>query len=75
MESEFDMRPGENEEEMVHGIPARLFDGYDGDGNAPPESFIRQLMDGAPPEIRARAEEFAKERGRAGRADPAAETR
>lgn len=46
-------------EEMVNGVPHRLLDGYDG-GEAPDPSFIEKLMAGAPPELRARAAEFAK---------------
>ncbi len=48
-------------EEMVNGVPARLLDGYDG-GDSPPADFVAQLLAGAPPEIRARAEQFAREK-------------
>ena len=53
------------EEQTSFGMPARLFDGYDG-GNAPPDEFLQQLLQSAPPEFRARAEQFAKERQAAG---------
>lgn len=57
------MKPEEvkSEEPMVGGVPHRLLDGYDG-GVAPPEEFMKKLLEGAPPEIKARAEEFAKQR-------------
>jgi hypothetical protein len=49
------------EEKKVHGIPHGHFDGYDG-GTELPAEFISELLKGAPPEIKARAAEFAKER-------------
>lgn len=55
------------EEQTSFGMPARLFDGYDGDsGRQPPEDFMQKLLASAPPEFRARAEQFAKERQAAG---------
>lgn len=47
----------------ANGVDNKLLDGYDG-GDAPPPEFIQQLMASAPPEIRARAEAFARERAR-----------
>lgn len=55
----------DTQEQMVHGVPARLFDGYDG-GQEPPAEFIQKLLAGAPPEIRARAEQMQRERQEAG---------
>lgn len=61
-------------EQMVHGVPARLYDGYDGTAQAaPPEDFLQQLLAGAPPEVRARAEQFAQERQAAQGQQPAAQ--
>lgn len=50
-----------NDENSVGGVDARLLDGYDG-GNAPDPEFVKNLLDNAPPEVKARAEEFAKQR-------------
>lgn len=56
------MRPDQApQDDAVNGVESRLLDGYDG-GNAPPPEFIQQLLASAPPEIRARAEEFARQR-------------
>ena len=61
------------EEQTSFGMPARLFDGYDG-GNAPPDEFLQQLLQSAPPEVRARAEQFAQQRQQAGgQHEPAAQ--
>lgn len=47
--------------EMVNGMPYRLYDGYDG-GREVPQEYVDQLLAGAPAEVRARAEAFAKQR-------------
>ncbi len=52
------------QDDVVNGVPHRLLDGYDG-GDAPPPEFLNQLLQGAPAEIRARAEEFARQRQQA----------
>jgi hypothetical protein len=49
------------EEKKIQGIPYSHFDGYDG-GAEPPQDFIAELLRGAPPEVQARAAEFAKQR-------------
>jgi hypothetical protein len=74
MENEIMNKQETQAEQMVNGVPARLYDGYDGDsGREPPEDFIQQLLDSAPPEVRARAEQFAQQRQAAsGQAEPAA---
>lgn len=60
-------QPQEQGEQTSFGMPARLFDGYDGDsGRQPPEDFMKKLLASAPPEFQARAEQFAKERKAAG---------
>lgn len=51
----------ETKEPQIHGIPQRLFDGYDGGPDISPEQ-LAALLENAPPEIRARAEQFARER-------------
>lgn len=51
---------GDNEE-LVNGIPHRMFDGYDG-GKPPSPENIAQLLTHAPPEILARIAEFAKQK-------------
>lgn len=48
------------EEEAVGGVPARLLDGYDG-GTTPAPETIKALLASAPPEVRARAAEFARQ--------------
>lgn len=59
---------------LVHGVPGRLYDGYDGSERAaPPQDFLQQLLAGAPPEVRARAEQFAQERQAAQGQQPAAQ--
>ena len=61
------------DEQTSFGMPARLFDGYDG-GNTPPDEFLQQLLQSAPPEVRARAEQFAQQRQQAGwQQEPAAQ--
>lgn len=47
--------------ELFMGLPARLFDGYDGEGKAS-EAMVAQLLEGAPPELKARIEEWANQR-------------
>lgn len=49
------------DEQLINGVPARLFDGYDGDGQQPPADYMQKLLDSAPPEFKARAEQFSKE--------------
>lgn len=51
-------------EEMFEGFPSRLFDGYDGGGERPEpgEAEAMELLKDAPPEVKARAEEWAKQR-------------
>lgn len=58
------MNGNQNQEagEMVGGVPHHLLDGYDG-GSAPPPEFIQQLLASAPPEVKARAAEYAKQMG------------
>lgn len=53
-------------EETINGVPHRLFDGYDGSESAPPDGYIAKLMASAPPEVKARAQEWAKQRQAAG---------
>ena len=48
-------------ENKVNGVDPRLLDGYDG-GTAPSDEFVKNLLANAPPEVKARAEQFAKER-------------
>lgn len=55
------MNNQDQQAESVNGVPHNLLDGYDG-GTAPPAEFIQQMLDGAPPEVRARMEQFAQER-------------
>ena len=55
------MNNQDQQAESVNGVPHNLLDGYDG-GTAPPAEFIQQMLDSAPPEIRARMEQFAQER-------------
>lgn len=57
------MRPDQAPQEAsaIDGIPDRLFDGYDGGREAPAE-FLQSLLEGAPPAVRARAEQFAQQR-------------
>jgi hypothetical protein len=50
----------EEQEQKVGGVEHRLLDGYDG-GEAPPAEFVAELLESAPPEIKARAKEFAAE--------------
>lgn len=50
------------EEPKVGDVPHRLLDGYDG-GQQPPAEFIKELLDGAPEEVKARAKQWAEERG------------
>ncbi len=50
----------EVEKEQVNGVEHRLLDGYDG-GTAPPEEFLKGLLASAPPEVRARAKEWAQQ--------------
>lgn len=49
-------------EGQVEGFPHRLFDGYDGDAREPGEAEALEMLKNAPPEVRARAEVWAKER-------------
>ena len=49
-----------SEDEAVGGVPARLLDGYDG-GTTPSPELIAELLASAPPEVRARAAEFARQ--------------
>ena len=62
--------PQNTEADAVNGVPFRLLDGYDG-GEGPPEAFLQELLRNAPPEVRARAEAFAKDRAQ--QQDPAPE--
>lgn len=56
------MKPDPNLGECeIPGIPDRLFDGYDCDGPQPSDEKIQQLLAAAPPEVRARAAEFARQ--------------
>lgn len=48
-------------DQKVNGVEHRLLDGYDG-AATPPKEFIDQLLQNAPPEIQARAKEFAAQR-------------
>lgn len=48
----------ENQEPKINGVPHRLMDGYDG-GETPPQAFMDDLLKNAPPEVQARAKEFA----------------
>ena len=43
-------------------VSDRLLDGYDGDGSGPPPEFIEKMMRAAPPEVRERAAQWAKDR-------------
>ena len=61
------------QDEMVNGVPHNLLDGYDG-GTAPPAEFIQQMLEGAPPELMARIEQFAQQRqAAAGQAEAGAQ--
>lgn len=51
--------------EIGNVVPDRLLDGYDG-GDSPPDEYIQKLMQSAPPEIRGRAAEWAKQRAAQG---------
>lgn len=60
---EKEMTSGQENQDTIGGVQHRLLDGYDGDGQTPPPEFIQKLLEDAPPELRARAEKFAQERG------------
>jgi len=49
-----------SDEEAVGGVPARLLAGHDG-GTPQPTEIIEQLPASAPPEVKARSAEFARE--------------
>ena len=51
----------EKDEETINGVPHRLLDDYDADAKVP-DSIVSELLKNAPPEFKARAEQFAKER-------------
>lgn len=48
------------DEPKVGDVPHRLLDGYDG-GQQPPADFIKELLDAAPAEVKARAKQWAQE--------------
>lgn len=58
---ENEMNNQDQQPEAVNGVPHNLLDGYDG-GTAPPAEFIQQMLEGAPPELLARIEQFAQQR-------------
>ena len=48
---------------MIHGMPARIFDGYDGDsGREVSDEYIQALLAGAPREIHERIAEVERQR-------------
>lgn len=53
------------QQDVIGGVPHHLLDGYDG-GTAPPPEYLAQLLAKAPPEIQARAKEWAKQRAEMG---------
>lgn len=55
----------EKKEVTQGGVEHRLYDGYDG-GREVPQEHIDQLMAGAPPEIQARAKEWAAQQQKLG---------
>ena len=55
----------EKKEVTQGGVEHRLYDGYDG-GREIPQEQIEQLMAGAPPEIQARAKEWAAQQQKLG---------
>lgn len=49
------------EDQKFNGVDHKLLDGYDG-GNAPTPEFMQELLKNAPPEVQARAKQFAEQK-------------
>lgn len=63
MNDQTQQQPGaeQTKQDVIGGVPHHLLDGYDG-GTAPPPEYLAQMLAKAPPEIQARAKEWAQQR-------------